>query len=70
MNDLATGGLLDNGKFNAAELLAGIAARLQAQLPVGAVTRERKYSMSSPASADALDRLAKEADVVISAMAD
>lgn len=63
-------GLLDNGKFNAAELLAGIARGLQARLPVAAVVQERKYSMSSPAGDAALDRLARQADVVISAMAD
>ena len=63
-------GLLDNGKFNAAELLDSIAERLIAAHLVSDVIRERKAAMSSPISPAALDRLTAECDIVLSAMAD
>ena len=63
-------GLLDNGKFNAAAWLDSIAKRLHACTDISGIIKERKASMSSAASPAALERLAKQSDLVISAMAD
>lgn len=71
---LKTGGLrlgiLDNSKGNADHLLRFIAEGLKAALPVASLVSLRKSSVSLPAPADILDRLAAEADFVVSAMAD
>jgi hypothetical protein len=63
-------GTLDNSKSNADHLLRMLIEGLQAQTQVASVVSLRKPSVSEPASAKVLDRLAAEADVVISAMAD
>ena len=63
-------GTLDNSKSNADHLLAILVAGLQAQLPIDSVVSLRKPTPSLPAEADVLERLAKEADIVVSAMAD
>ncbi len=72
---LATGsalrlGILDNSKSNADHLLAMIVEGIKAQLPVGSVVSLRKPGPAAGATAEVLDRLAKEADCVVSAMAD
>lgn len=63
-------GLLDNGKFNAEPLLRLLSEQLQTTVTIASVVRERKPSMSTPASPEMIDRLVAGADVVISAMAD
>jgi hypothetical protein len=63
-------GTLDNSKSNADHLLALLIDGVKAQMPVASVVSLRKPTPSLPAEAHVLDRLAQEADVVISAMAD
>jgi hypothetical protein len=63
-------GTLDNSKSNADHLLAMIIDGVRAQMPVESVVSLRKPSPSLPADPHVLDKLAEEADVVISAMAD
>ena len=74
-NRLATGGglrvgILDNSKSNADHLLAMIVEGIKAQLPVSSVVSMRKPGPAAGATAEVLDRLAREADYVVSAMAD
>ena len=63
-------GVLDNSKGNADHLLRFIVDRVKARIDVSSVVSLRKASVSLPAPAEILDQLAKEADVVVSAMAD
>ena len=63
-------GLLDNSKGNADHLLRFIVEGVKALLPVASVVALRKDSVSLPAPADILDRLAAESDYVLSAMGD
>lgn len=63
-------GVLDNSKGNADHLLRFIVDGVKALLPVASVVSLRKGSVSLPAPADILDRLAAESDYVITAMAD
>ena len=63
-------GILDNSKGNADHLLKFIVDGVKAQVAVASVVSLRKGSVSLPAPADILDRLAAETDFVISAMAD
>lgn len=63
-------GLLDNGKANAGHLLRHVEERLRAILPVKSSIVLRKAHVGVGASAAFLDRLAAEADFVISAMAE
>jgi hypothetical protein len=63
-------GALDNSKSNADHLLRMMIDGLKAQMPVESVVTYRKPSVSQPADVQILDKLADEADVVISAMAD
>ena len=63
-------GVLDNSKGNADHLLKFIVDALKTSVPIASVVTLRKSSVSLPAPADILDRLAEEADVVVSAMAD
>lgn len=63
-------GVLDNSKGNADYLLNFIIESVKAQVPVASVVTLRKSSVSLPAPGEILDRLAEEADVVVSAMAD
>jgi hypothetical protein len=63
-------GVLDNSKGNADYLLKFIVDAVKSAVPVASVVTLRKASVSLPAPADILDRLAEEADVVVSAMAD
>ncbi|MBM3373866.1 MAG: hypothetical protein FJY44_08335 [Betaproteobacteria bacterium] len=63
-------GVLDNSKGNADHLLKFIVEGVKAALPVASVVSLRKDSVSLPAPADILDRLAAESDYVITAMAD
>ena len=63
-------GILDNSKGNADHLLKFIIDGIKAQVPVASVVSLRKGSVSLPAPNDILDKLAAEADVVVSAMGD
>jgi hypothetical protein len=62
--------VLDNGKSNADHLLRLIVEGVKASVDVASVVSVRKASVSLPAAGELLDRLAGEADVVVSAMAD
>ena len=63
-------GVLDNSKGNADHLLKMIVDGVRAQVPLASVTFARKPFVSMAAPRVVLDKLAEEADVVISAMAD
>jgi hypothetical protein len=63
-------GLLDNGKGNADHLLRMVAEAVRATLPIASVFSVRKSRPSEPAPPEILDELAREADCVVSAMAD
>jgi len=63
-------GVLDNSKGNADHLLRFIVEGVKAALPVASVVMTRKGNNSLPAPADVLDQLTREADFVVSAMAD
>ena len=63
-------GVLDNSKANADHLLNLIIEGVKKEFNVDSVVMKRKPASSGPATDRVLDELAKEADVVISAMAD
>jgi hypothetical protein len=63
-------GVLDNSKGNADHLLKFLVESVKASVAVASVVSLRKASVSLPAPGDILDKLAGEADVVVSAMAD
>ena len=63
-------GVLDNSKANADHLLNLIIDGVKKEFQVDSVVIRRKPASSRPATPEMLDELAKEADLVISAMAD
>jgi hypothetical protein len=63
-------GLLDNSKGNADHLLGFLAEGVRAGLSVDTVVSYRKPSSSRAAEPSLLDQLARDADCVVSAMAD
>jgi len=63
-------GVLDNTKGNADLLLAFVAEEVRKLVPVASVASYKKANPSTPAAKPILDRLAAEADFVVSAMAD
>ena len=64
-------GLLDNSKGNADHLLKLVLEGVsKTDVPIKSVVSLRKGSVSLPAPAEIIDQLAREADVVLSAMAD
>ena len=63
-------GILDNTKGNADHLLNMIIEGVKKEFEVDSVVMTRKAASSRPAAEDILDKLAKEADLVVSAMAD
>ncbi len=63
-------GILDNSKANADHLLNLIVEGVKKEYKVDSVVVKRKPTSSRPATDQVLDELAKEADLVISAMAD
>jgi hypothetical protein len=63
-------GVLDNSKSNADHLLQLIVDGVKNEFKVDSVVVKRKPTSSRPASDQVLDELAREADLVISAMAD
>jgi hypothetical protein len=63
-------GVLDNSKGNADHLLNLIVEGVKKEFNVDSVLIKRKPTSSRPATDEVLDELAKEADLVVSAMAD
>ena len=63
-------GVLDNSKGNADHLLNMIIEGVKREFQVDSVVMTRKPFSSKPAPDAVLDQLAKEADLVVSAMAD
>ena len=63
-------GILDNSKANADHILNMIVDGVKKEFKVDSVVVKRKPTSSRPATDQVLDELAKEADLVISAMAD
>ena len=63
-------GVLDNSKGNADHLLNLIVEGVKKEFKVDSVVVRRKPTSSRPATDQVLDELAKEADIVVSAMAD
>jgi hypothetical protein len=63
-------GVLDNSKSNADHLLNLIIEGVKKEFQVDSVVVRRKPASSRPATDELLDELAKDADLVISAMAD
>ena len=63
-------GVLDNSKANADHMLKLIVEGVRKEFKVDSVVFRRKPASSRPATDAMLDELAKEADLVISAMAD
>ena len=71
---LGTGGIrlgvLDNSKGNADHLLNLIVEGVKKEFKVDTVVMKRKPTSSRPATDQMLDELARDTDIVISAMAD
>ena len=63
-------GVLDNSKANADHLLNLIVEGVKKEFDVDTVVVRRKPTSSRPATDQMLDELAREADLVVSAMAD
>ena len=63
-------GILDNSKGNADHLLRFVVDGLKALVPIASVVSLRKGNVSLPAPQEILDQLTREADFVVSAMAD
>ena len=63
-------GVLDNSKGNADHLLGMIVDAVRAVTPIASVVSLRKPHVAFGAPAAMLDQLAREADFVVSAMAD
>ena len=63
-------GLLDNSKANADHLLSMIADRVKNEFNVINTVIQRKPRASSPAIPQVIETLTREADIVLSAMAD
>ena len=63
-------GVLDNTKGNADHLLNFIVEGVKKEFKVDSVVMTRKRASSGPAADAILDQLAREADLVVSAMAD
>lgn len=63
-------GVLDNTKWNAGRLLRGIAAQLERDAGLAAVSFYRKESFSKNAAPELLDAIAADNDVVLTAIGD
>ena len=63
-------GVLDNSKANADHLLKLIVEGVKKDFKVDSVVYKRKPASSAGATPQILDELAREADLVVSAMAD
>lgn len=63
-------GVLDNTKWNANKLLRGMAAKLQSEHGFAAVNYYRKESFSKVAAAEIIAEIARDNDVVLTAIGD
>jgi hypothetical protein len=63
-------GILDNSKANADHLLQFLLDAAGGSLPISGTIKRRKPAASRPAAAEVVEDLAREADFVLSAMAD
>ncbi len=63
-------GVLDNTKSNADHLLNFIVEGVKKEFKVDSVVLKRKAASSTPATPAIIEELAKEADLVVAAMAD
>ena len=63
-------GILDNSKANADHLLQFLLDAATSAMPVRHTIKRRKPAASRPAANDVVEDLAREADFVLSAMAD
>lgn len=63
-------GVLDNGKWNAGKLLAGIVEALRKDHGFQEVVLVKKPAFSRPAPPELLDDLARRCDVVVTAIGD
>lgn len=63
-------GVLDNSKGNADHLLQFMLERVRAEVQIESVVLLRKPTVNEPAPGALLDQLAREADIVVTAMAD
>ena len=62
--------ILDNSKSNADHLLEMLMERLQREVPVASVLKLRKPTAGLPMPKEVMDQLIREADCVVTAMAD
>ena len=63
-------GVLTNSKWNASQLLRRVVAHLEVVHSFSSVQHYSKTSFSSPADSALFDQIAKEVDVVITAIGD
>jgi len=63
-------GILTNSKWNASQLLRRVVAHLEVVHSFSSVQHYSKTSFSSPADSALFDQIAKEVDVVITAIGD
>ena len=63
-------GILNNSKWNASKLLRRVVAQLEVVHSFSSVWHYSKTSFSSPADGALFDQIAKEVDVVITAIGD
>tara|TARA_B100000029_G_scaffold490199_1_gene548967 strand:- start:185 stop:490 length:306 start_codon:yes stop_codon:yes gene_type:complete len=63
-------GILTNSKWNASRLLRRVVAHLEVIYSFRSVRQYSKTSFSSPADSTLFDQIAKEVDVVITAIGD
>ena len=63
-------GILNNSKWNASKLLRYVVAQLEVVHSFSSVRHYSKTSFSSPADGALFDQIAKEVDVVITAIGD
>jgi hypothetical protein len=62
--------VLDNTKWNAGKLLRGTTARLAAEHRLGAVNHYRKETFSREAAPELIDAIARDNDIVLTAIGD
>jgi hypothetical protein len=63
-------GILDNSKWNANKLLRGASSALEESIKFAAVNYYVKHSFSKDAAPELIDRIARENDIVLTAIGD
>jgi len=63
-------GILDNSKWNANRLLRGASAALSANIKFAAMNYYVKYSFSNDAAPELIEQIARENDIVLTAIGD